>query len=55
MRELRLSLLRRRLDLIVLQRLARTETRPELEDAISEVQRWIDLIEEELGQLQTYW
>ncbi len=53
MRELRLSLLRRRLDLIFLQRLVRAEAGQELEDAIAEVQRWIDLLEEELGQLQT--
>ena len=52
MRELRRSLLRRRLDLIFLRRLARIETPPDLEDAIAEVQRWIDLLEEELGQPQ---
>ena len=53
MREMRLSLLRRRLDLIVLQRLARFERQPDLVDAIAEVQRRIDVLEEELGQLQT--
>ena len=53
MRELRLSLLRRRLDLIYLSRLARMERQPDLSDAIEAVQSWIDLIEGELGQLQT--
>lgn len=50
MRELRLSLLRRRLDLIFLRRLAPTERHPDLVDAIEAVQSWIDLIEGELGQ-----
>ena len=54
MRELRLSLLRRRLDLIFCQRLEGREAGQELEGAIAEVQRWINLIEEELIQLQTY-
>ena len=54
MRELRLSILRQRLDLIVLRRLARTGRQPELNDAIAEIQRNIDLLEEELGQLPTW-
>ena len=51
MRDLHRSLLRQRLDLIVLQRLARTESRPGLEEAITEVQRKIELLEAELGHL----
>jgi len=46
MSEMRLSLLRRRLDLIVLQRLARFERQPELVDAIAGVQRKINVLEE---------
>ena len=52
MGELRSNILRQRLDLIVIQRLARTESRPELEEAITEVQRKIELLEAELGHLQ---